>query len=263
MSLLFGIAISLVFGLPLVLIGFHNLGRAVESFAGLVGIVPGFFFATRMTLRKPYRGFRIVLQATEPTNPAFVKIALAMALVVAVLAILGGAYLFWRAIPKPANEYYGLVLNADTKRDVHYKLGTPTVVYSEKPEASGLFKGFRMALTVDKLDGFDQIPSGREFTSYSQWGYAAGSDNGFPVQVSFGRAGKVIDVNCAGKKPGDCPSLLGIDIGDSETRLKSLLGTPTSESIDELGWKMMIYRSLNANFKLERQRVISIGMSLH
>lgn len=261
LSVAFGIVISFGLGLPLVFAGFPQLGHQVENFAGVLGMAPGILVAVRLAIKKRYRGFQIVLEPSAADANPFGKLLLPAVSAVVMLGIVGGIYVGWKNQVKPQTIYHGIVLGSDGKRDVQYKLGEPTVVYSETKTTSGPFEGFHEALTLVKTDGFDQIPSGRNFVTYNQWGYEDNnnSNGGFPIQISFAN-GTVSSVSCNGKKSGDCPALLGINIGDDETHVQSLLGAPASALIDDLGWKTMIYPKLNVQFELQRQHIISIGI---
>jgi hypothetical protein len=148
----------------------------------------------------------------------------------------------------------------DRRGDVRYKLGDPPIVYANQaPGASG-----SGALYTDPQKD-PAVPAGADLDSYHKWSYDNGSGSASHLDISFdAEPGRVSRIDCFDRSDsptGYCSRVLGAGVGDPDSRIVTLLGMPTRQSIDDKsGVKTMDYDDLGLEFLLARQHVYALSL---
>jgi hypothetical protein len=95
---------------------------------------------------------------------------------------------------------------------------------------------------------------------YRSWEYAL-DDHGTRLDVDFDLATKSLsEIACYSQGTMDCPPLLGIYDGFSETDIVKLLGDPSHEQMDGM-FKKISYEKLGAWFYFARTKVYMLGVT--
>jgi hypothetical protein len=190
----------------------------------------------------------------------------AFAALLVLLAGAGGAYWYLHR-PVQQTSYYGVALS-DGKSEVQYKLSVPPRVVA-KPEMNpnDEWSRFPSVYDVDGDPATDKsaLPRGQNFSSFDTWSYAVPSDPGGHLDVAFDpETKKVREVACYSStvQPGSCNSAAGINIGDSEDRVRSALGQPSSENLSGVA-KALTYDKLNIRLYLTKQKVYMINVGVY
>lgn len=174
-----------------------------------------------------------------------------MATVIAIaLSVFG--YRYWTNLPRVPKSYYGVVLNGDRKPDVLYKLGFPSMVPSGNWNPSPR----NVAPYWVQLSDLDTVQK------YDEWVWHWRAKKYRDVYVGFDKSsGTVATVECSAGTRVLCPPLVGIMIGDSEDKVRSQLGSPSSESIDRKWFtKTLVYGTLNVQFHLNLGKVYEMRL---
>jgi hypothetical protein len=102
----------------------------------------------------------------------------------------------------------------------------------------------------------DSVVQNTAGSDHEIWYY----NNPTPMEVNLA-GGRVENVACSDlpERVSNCPSALGLRIGDWETDLYARLGDPTTTSLSS-GRKLLRYQDLGYAFSLERARVYRISL---
>jgi hypothetical protein len=171
----------------------------------------------------------------------------------------------FRAYVQLGEQLSGLgdIAVADTRGEIRYKRGVPPVVYGhEDPGSAG---GARVYYTDPLKDPDNALPEGADINSYHTWGYDNGSRSNTHLDITFDvNSGRVAKIDCIDQLDPPttfCPALVGVGIGDPESRVTALLGKPTRQAInDNTGVKTMLYDDLGVGFVLSMQRVYGLSV---
>jgi hypothetical protein len=157
-------------------------------------------------------------------------------------------------------KYCG-VHSYDDRNEVLYLLGFPPAVLDDSQKDS-LYPGRRSYKTNRAAAAEDPdkvIPQGRTVADYYEWSYPLREtpNGGASVFVDFDRATKFIDhIDCVDFTDTQhaCAPLAGINIGDSEDRVKDRLGKPDRLRL-EGAMKIMAYDGVGVEFRLTKGSV--------
>jgi hypothetical protein len=180
------------------------------------------------------------------------------ALLTAAGVVAGSIYFGYQNFVSETHGYLGVTFE-DNKNVVSYRLGFPVYVPGE-PERH---EGYVLAPML-KVGGFDddgtyvpgEIPEDKKIVDYDEWYYE------IDRRVSFEpKSGRVIEIGCSTQKVkpdySECPPLLGISLGDTESYVISQLGEPTKQEVPGL-IKTLRYDDLGVEFTLKQERVTGI-----
>jgi hypothetical protein len=154
----------------------------------------------------------------------------------------------------------GGVTLGDSRGDVRYKRGDPPVVYGAPQPGDSVVHGY---FTDPKVDPDNALPAGTDTDTFPTWAYSSNATMNPHFDVTFdAKSGRVAKIDCVDQSDPPtayCDRVAGLGIWDAESRITSLLGTPTQQSIDEKsGVKTMDYTDIGLVFLLKRERVFAI-----
>jgi hypothetical protein len=119
---------------------------------------------------------------------------------------------------------YSDVRLTDAKADVLYRLGYPPFVLGESEKVPDMGEGYWQQIynTDAKVDPKNAMPEGKKIQDFDEWSYPIGdqSHGTASTNVTFDHAtNKVTSVSCINTADiplQPCPSLAGINFGDTE-----------------------------------------------
>jgi hypothetical protein len=183
----------------------------------------------------------------------------------AIAVVASGLVWAFRAYVQLGEQLSGLgdIAVADTRGEIRYKRGVPPIVYGDEDPANA--GGLRIYYTDPLKDPDNALPEGADINSYRTWGYDNGSRLSTHLDITFDvKSGRVAKIDCIDQLDPPttfCPPLVGIGIGDPESRVTALLGWPTRQAInDKTGVKTMLYDDLGVGFVLSMQRVYGLSV---
>jgi hypothetical protein len=157
---------------------------------------------------------------------------------------------------------YADVTLGDTREEVRYRLGSPPVVFGKAlGDTSGPWGDFQPLYYADpKRDPVNQLPKGTTDKDYDEWSYDPSSVSSLNVKFDM-KTDRVIGIGCFdfSSTHSDCPSILGVNSGDSEASLFRKLGKPTRQVVKS-GTKNVHYDDLGVDFVLGRAKVYGFGV---
>jgi hypothetical protein len=159
--------------------------------------------------------------------------------------------LLWQSLPLPPQTQYADLELGLPPSEVIYRKGTPKIVYESSKDPAPV--GWKEIVEVKN------IPKGKRVQDYSDWAY---DDSNRRIDVDFDPAlTKIVSIQCYSKDSlGRCPTIGGINDGDSESAVISKFGTPDVATISGLT-KRMTYEKIGVYFLLEKQRVYMLGIN--
>jgi hypothetical protein len=172
------------------------------------------------------------------------------------LAWLGYSYVrgYIESQPRAPVQYADVSLG-DSKEQVLYEKGGPTVLLEDDPSAPA---GLR---TVVDPKG---LPNGKRITDYHHWYYGSAGAGGVEVDFSS-EAQRVVRVTCYANQY-ECPSLLHVTAGMTEDQVLKTLGEPSQSELSTSPIaplspaKVLSYSKLGVAFSLEQRRVYALEM---
>ena len=196
------------------------------------------------------------------------KIALRTAFVAVVVAISTSTAIFYvryRAFEAGLTRYRDITIGA-SRKEVLYRLGYPesvlgpsVVVSDSEAKAKGTWPGSWQPVyyTDPKHEPNESMPDGKVIDDFDEWVYGDGPQD-FTVGFS---ADRVRSLTCMDDSPSrastNCNAVAGVSIGDSEERVRQLLGKPTRYKYDGVT-KTISYDDIGLEFVLTKGRVYMI-----
>ena len=208
------------------------------------------------------------------------KSAIIIGLSIAALAS-AAAVLYYENQHRPIPQYqYAKIQLSNSKDEVKYRLGVPDDVIDDVCTVESFGCAYRMYI-VDGSDPKNVIPEGKIFGDFNRWTYyqklADGSRTGY-VEIDFDqKTEKVSEISCFASEaettahnPFVCDIIAyskspedSIAIGMTEEELKKKLGEPTSEELRaDSPTKIIIYKNLNLEFSLTKQKIYRISVKM-
>jgi hypothetical protein len=159
-------------------------------------------------------------------------------------------------------SFLGGIVLGDTRGEIRYKLGVPSVVYGNDGSGEARMRAY---YTDPEKDPTNAVPAGADIDVYPIWSYNNGPSLSAHLDLTFDpNSRRVIKITCVDQSDpptGYCGRLVGAGIGDAELRITALFGSPTRQSIDEkTGVKTMDYNDMGVVFVLARRRVYGISV---
>lgn len=183
-------------------------------------------------------------------KPIIKKILIIGVSAILFIAVMCVIYIGISNMPRKQDTYEGIKLGMSMK-EVHYIMGRPESIFKEAHESkkgSLIFNPYASNADPEKLGSNDNI------FNYPRWNF----HNDKSVHIDFDKPnGKVVAIGCSSRYSETheyCEPLSGISDGMLEDDVKERLGTPDEEEIDNI--KTLVFKKLNAEFLLEKQRVI-------
>lgn len=146
---------------------------------------------------------------------------------------------------------YGPFQFAESKQDLMFRAGRPSVVLAPEHDALGKLS-YHLVYVNPSNDptGKQAMPADKTPRDYDRWRYRTTP----PMDVAF-VGNRVVEIDCANAP--DCPSAFGVDVGASEQSLLSKLGKPTAVRA-WLPGRDIAYADLGVDYLLRQDRVIAI-----
>ena len=162
---------------------------------------------------------------------------------------------------------YANVRLSDHRKEVLFRLGYPPAVAEAEFNTETRRWAQRVFTTDRAVDPRDALPEGKRIDDYNEWEFhvpgTAGDEPGqSSLRVTFSKdTDHVVEVSCVDmlKRPDICPALAGIRAGDSEERVRSVLGSPTHLSFESVN-KTIRYDDLGVEFVLTRGYVYGLTL---
>lgn len=167
--------------------------------------------------------------------------------------VLGGVWLKdkWDNRPYPLTKYANVALG-DSREQVRYALGAPeTFIAARQPGDADENQDPKVITAADNPLGFEAMES-------PGWLY---ENTRHRITVAFDpKTHKVIWIGCYSQGSYECPSVFGLNDGDTEDELFEHLGKPNSERLDGTV-KIVRYDSYNLTFYLVKKKVYMLRVS--
>lgn len=159
---------------------------------------------------------------------------------------------YYQQIPSAVvqqTEYAGLRLGM-TVDEVLYVKGEPTSVVTDEEVTDPKYKGFYRVVATKEIE------AGKSVRDFRYWSYALPYRN---LNVRFNNERTaVVAIHCYSEdRLGRCPSIAGIDDGDSESQVLAKLGRNPRSSIDGVT-KTMLYPELGIKLQLTKEEVYAL-----
>lgn len=154
---------------------------------------------------------------------------------------------------KKQTEYDGLKIGM-TQTEVKYANGDPENVYEEPAlDKKCNFCNYPRVIKIGVL------PANKTIFDYNWWSYDSGK---YRIDVQF-KNRKISSINCYSNGGFyNCPSILGLEDGSTESEIKAKFGPPSYEHIDPAnGVKEITYQKYGVTFYLMKAKVYSMGVS--
>jgi hypothetical protein len=164
----------------------------------------------------------------------------------------------WTSYKNPPS-IYGKIELGDSREEVRYKLGDPPEVDGDVPNAEGAVRVY----STNREDPINAMPADKTVNQFNTWQYLGRGDNAhYDVyfDATTGRAASLVCFDFFQPTTHYCPSLFGIAIDDSESKVINIIGEPTRKSISE-GVKVLVYDDRGIVVRLSKERVYSLQLS--
>ncbi len=183
---------------------------------------------------------------------------LAISIVIALSLAAGGVWLYreWEAYGGQLSTY-GKISLGDSRDDVRYKMGEPSAVNGDEVDSSG---GVRVDDTDPSADPADAARADTVTDRDGAWKYS-GTNPQSHFDVYFdAKTGRTYAIDCFDvlePSTSFCPALLGIWIGDSESKVAAILGEASRKAVGN-GIKTLSYDDVGIVMRLSKQQVYGI-----
>jgi hypothetical protein len=170
-----------------------------------------------------------------------------------VLAALGaGAVFVWNNRPVSQQTEYGGLTIGISPDEVIYRKGSPPAVMDELSNEPG-YEGWQ------KLIEAANVEKGKTVKDYNEWSYQEGRNR---LDVTFNKERTaLIAVSCfSSDRASRCPTIEGINDGDSEDQVLRKFGSPDSSKLEGVT-KTLYYSKIGVSFTLEKQHVYMLGIN--
>ncbi len=151
-------------------------------------------------------------------------------------------------------EGLGGVKLLDSREEVIYRLGRPTYVVAPLDPSEGFFPGRRIFYPSLPRKDENALPAGSKIQDFPGWTYEMTPIN-TRLEIEFSPSGNVQIVSwySDSQDPMEWGPIAGINNGDLEEEVLSLLGKPTTSSLNGTT-KTLHYRDLGLEVTLAKGR---------